>query len=206
MASDDEETEEVRLVPWLQRLVDTVLDYDGFRYTKARIWDIRTSELQVRYLDGPSKNGDRFGIALPYANHFLCARIAFVWIDENIRPEFYFDEEDFDPPLETLPEFLNWNPNDNTSLLRLLLAVRLCYKNYHVTLCRSIDLFRFHMDSLDKLMKDTKFVTPEDTDVFFYRRGASSGDAHFTMFIQLPNTAEIPKPMVPKVLFTCPNV
>uniref|UniRef100_A0A5S6R6B3 BRISC and BRCA1-A complex member 2 n=1 Tax=Trichuris muris TaxID=70415 RepID=A0A5S6R6B3_TRIMR len=126
------------LALWLQPLVAPVLEHNFFDVFKAKIENVRSSaSLYAELSMGSQPLGDRFRLVIELGRHIFAAEITFVWSDTTIPPEFFFSNPEFDPPIEALSEYINWDSSDHQCLLKLLCALFAKYREFQISYCYS---------------------------------------------------------------------
>ncbi|CDW53583.1 Putative brain and reproductive organ-expressed p rotein [Trichuris trichiura] len=182
-----------KLALWLQPLVSPVVEHNFFDVFKAKIENVRSSaSLYAELSMGSEPVGDRFRLVIELGRHIFAAEVTFVWSDPTIPPEFFFCNPEFDPPIEALSEYVNWDSNDHQCLLKLLCALFAKYREFQISYCYSYDALRRQIDSL---MGDHSFDCHSN---MFACLNKDTGEVGFIFRIPLKDIVELPAVLVPE--------
>ncbi|KFD46310.1 hypothetical protein M514_12818 [Trichuris suis] len=179
------------LALWLQPLISPVLEHNFFDVFKAKIENVRSS-LFAELSMGTEPVGDRFRFVIELGRHIFAAEVTFVWSDPTIPPEFFFCNPEFDPPVEALSEYVNWDSSDHQCLLKLLRALFAKYREFQISYCYSYDALRRQIDSL---MGDHSFDCHSN---MFACLNKDTGEVGFIFRIPLKDIVELPAVLVPE--------
>lgn len=130
------------ITPYIEELIRN--SRIGICAGNVRLKDIQSGSFSLQ----KKPCGDRFKLVIPYAGLSVTWEIVFFGSASNFPPDFLFDDDSFEPDLESIESLNNWKNDDSKSLLRVVQELMESYRKHQVSLIENYSRLQFEYSSL----------------------------------------------------------